>query len=142
MEKFFYIMINVSTIVALITTILFVLGILFKIRSVSTLDVFTTCNIQIKACRVSSVVFVILYWFLVSGLPTSECLEGYKALSSICSIWGCVWIVLAFVNVAISIILGISKRGRDELEMMRKMRKSNFVMGAIFLVIGFLLKVN
>ena len=142
MEKFFYIMINVSTIVALITTILFVLGILFKIRSVSTLDVFTTCNIQIKACRVSSVVFAILYWFLVSGLPTSECLEGYKALSSICSIWGCVWIVLAFVNVAISIILGISKRGRDELEMMRKMRKSNFVMGAIFLVIGFLLKVN
>ena len=46
------------------------------------------------------------------------------------------------MNVVISVVLGILKRGKEELEIMGKLRKSNFVMGAIFLVIAFILKVN
>lgn len=142
MIKFFFVMITASTVIAMIASVLFFVGILLRSQSISNIDVFNTCNSQIKVCRVSSVIFAILYWFVISGLPTKECLEGYANLSATCSRLGCIWIVFAFVNVIISVILGILKRGKDELEIMGKLRKSNFVIGAIFLVIAFIFKVN
>lgn len=142
MIKFFYVMANVSTIIAMIVSVVFLGGILFRSKSISNVEVFNTCNSQIKVCKVSSVIFTILYWFVVSGLPTEECLEGYANLSATLSRLGCIWIVFSFVNVIVSVILGILKRRKEELEILGKLRKSNFVMGAIFLVIAFILKVN
>jgi len=142
MIKFFSVMTNVSTIIALLASVVFFIGILIKSQAVSDVDTFKNCDNQIKVCRISSIVFVFIYWFLVSGLPTRECIEGYNEISATCARLGCIWIVFAFVNVVISIIFGILKRGKDELEIMGKLRKSNFVMGAIFLVLAFILKVN
>ena len=142
MIKFFSVMINISTIIAMIASAVFVVGILFKSKSISNVEVFNTCNNQIKVCRISSVIFAVLYWFTVSGLSTKECLEGYTNLSTTCSRLGCIWIAFAFLNVIVSVILGILKRGKEELEGMGKLRKSNFVMGAILLIIAFVLKVN
>lgn len=142
MIKFFSVMENVSTIIAMVASAVFLIGILFGSKSISNVEVINTCNNQTKVCRISSVIFAVLYWFAVSGLPTEECLEGYANLSATCSRLGCIWIVFAFVNVIVSVILGILKRGKEELEIMGKLRKSNFVMGAIFLVIAFILKVN
>lgn len=142
MVDFFFVMTIVSTIIAIIASVVFFVGILFESQTVSNRDVFSTCNRQIKVCRVSSVIFAILYWFVVSGLQAEECLEGYKQLSTICLRLGYIWIVFAFVNVIINIILGITERGKDELEIMRKLCKSGFMMGASFLVIAFVLTVN
>lgn len=142
MINFFSVMAIVSTIIAMIVSAVFLAGILLKSNSISSVEVFNTCNNQTKVCRISSVIFVILYWFAVSGLSTEECLKGYANLSAICSCLGCIWIVFAFINVIVSVIFGILKKGKDELEIMGKLRKSNFVMGAIFLVIAFILKVN
>lgn len=142
MVNFFFVMTIASTIIAMIVSVVFFVGILFESQSVSDKDVFNTCNNQMKVCRVSSVIFAILYWFVVSGLQTEECLEGYQKLSTICLRLGYIWITLAFVNVIISIILGILERGKDELEIMGKLCKSGFMMGASFLVIAFVLTVN
>lgn len=142
MIKFFSVMTNATTIIAMIASVVFLIGILFRSKSISNVEVYNTCDNQIKVSRVSSVIFAVLYWFVVSGLPTKECLEGYANLSATSSRLGCIWIVLAFVNIIVSVILGILKRGKEELEIMGKLRKSNFVMGAIFLVIAFILKVN
>ena len=135
-------MTNASTIIAMVVSAVFLVGILLRSKSISNVEVFNTCNSQIKVCRILSVVFAALYWLVVSGLPTEECLEGYANLSATCSRLGCIWVVFAFVNVVISVVLGILKRGKEELEIMGKLRKSNFVMSAIFLVIAFILKVN
>ena len=121
---------------------IFFMGILFNIPSVSDIGIFDTCNNQIKVCRMASVVFAVLYWFVVSGLSTDKCLAGYARLSTTCSKVGTIWIVFAFVNVVISVILGISKRGKNELKIMENLRKSSFIMGAVFLAISFILKVN
>lgn len=142
MINFFFLMTNASTIIAMVVSAVFLVGILLRSKSISNVEVFNTCNSQIKVCRILSVVFAALYWLVVSGLPTEECLEGYANLSATCSRLGCIWVVFAFVNVVISVVLGILKRGKEELEIMGKLRKSNFVMSAIFLVIAFILKVN
>lgn len=142
MISFFFIMIHVSTIIAMVASLVFFVGVFFENRPTSNIEVFNTCNNQVKVCRVASLIFVVLYWFVVSGLSTEECLEGYSKLSTACSILGRIWIVLAFVNIVISVIIIISERGKDEMEIMGKLRKSDFVMGAFFLVIAFILKVN
>ena len=87
-------------------------------------------------------IFAFLNWFTVSGLPIKECLDGYANLSATSSCLGCIWIIFAIVNVIVSVILGILSRGKEELTIMGKLRNSNFIMGAVFLAIAFVLKVN
>lgn len=142
MSKFFLVMTNVSTTVALVTAIVFYVGILCKQQLFTNIDVFNACNNQIKACRVLSVIFAVLYWFLVSGLPTVECLECYRSMADACCRLGYIWIGFGFVNIVISIIFGILKKGKDALDIMGKLRGSSFVMGAIFLLMVFILKVD
>lgn len=142
MVNFFSAMIYITTILAMVATGVFYIGILFRSASLTNPEVFSICNNQIKVCRVSSVVFSVLYWFVVSGLPSSECLIRYQNLSAICSRLGCVWVIFAFVSIVISIILGIQKRGKDEVITMSKLRNSSFVMGAILIMVAFVLKVN
>ena len=47
---------------------------------------------------------------LVSGLSKKECLKGYAALSKVCSRFGCIWIVFAVVNIALSIVMAKQTR--------------------------------
>lgn len=142
MKDFFLVMTNISTIVALGTSIVFCIGIVFRSQLFADTDVFNVCNNQIKVCRTASVIFVVLYWFMVSGLPTAECLEGYQNIAGISFRLGYIWCVFAVVTIVLSIVLGILKKGKDGLEIMGKLRKSGFVMGAVFLVIAFILKVD
>jgi len=142
MVNFFSAMIHVTTILSMAATGIFYIGILFKSSSFTNPEVFSVCNNQIKICRVSIVIFSLLYWFVVSGLPSSECLIRYQNLSAICSRLGSAWIIFAFLNIVISIILGIQKRGADEIATMSKLRNSSFIMGAILLMFAFVLTVN
>lgn len=142
MVSFFSIMIDISTVIAMVVSVVFFAGILFRCQTASDAETFKTCNNQMRVCKISSVIFAILYWFVVSGLPQEECLKAYEELSATCFRWGRIWIIFAFVSVVISIILGISKRGKDELEIMRELKKSSFVMGTFFLIIAFILKVK
>lgn len=135
-------MICVSTALALIASLVFFVGTLFESGLTATAEIFNVCDNQIRICKISSIVFVVLYWFAVSGLPQAECLAGYAKLSAVCFTIGRIWIIFAFVNVVFSMFLGILKRGGSELAIMGKLRTSCFIMGAVFLVIAFLLKVN
>ncbi len=142
MTGFFYTMIYVSVIIELLFCVVFCGGILLKSKAMADAEVFKACNKQMKACRVSSVVFAALYWFVSLGLPTRDCLEGFSNLSTVCLIVGCMWVIAGFVNIIMSIVLAFAKRGTEELTIMKGLRRSNFFMGAVFFVITFLLKVN
>lgn len=142
MTKFFLLMTNVSMILTLMISIVFYIGISFKSQSLTNMDVFNVCNNQMKVCRVSSVIFAALYWILASGFPTEECLKSYIVMADTCSRLGYIWIIFGFVNIVISVIFGILKKGKEALEIMGKMRGSNFTMGAIFLLMAFIFKVD
>lgn len=142
MGTFFLFMISASTIIALVTSIVFFIGILFESQAISNTETYFMCDNQIKTCRIASIVFSGLYWFYVSGMASKDCLKGYANLSGVCSRWGSIWIIFAFINIVVSIFLGITKRRKGEMEIMDKLRKSSFLMGAVFLIISFILKVN
>lgn len=142
MTTFFSWMIYVTNIISMLATIIFFVGAITNNSKISGKETFANCNSQIKLCRIASLVFVVLYWFIVSGMTKEECLEGYSKLSSICSVFGCIWVIFFIINIIVSIILALSKKGRDSMATLGKMRKSNIIMGVLFLVVAFSLKVN
>lgn len=142
MTIFFSIMIYISTIISYLVTGLFMVGIVIKAKGIGDLETYNNCNIQLKICKIASFVFAVLYWLIVSGVAQEECLKGYKTLSNTCGRLGCIWIIFAIINIVLSIYLSITKRGKEEITIMSRLRSSSFLMGAIFIVISFLLKVN
>ena len=142
MISFFSVMIYVTSIIAIVVTLVFYAGILMSNKNISSGQVYTSCSTQLKTCKVSSVVFVLVYWFCVSGLSKKECLKGYAALSKVCSRFGCIWIVFAVVNIALSIVMAITNKDLEAMTTMGKLRTSCFSMGIIFLVFSVVLKVG
>lgn len=142
MISFFSVMIHITSIIALIVTLIFYGGILIGNQNISSGQVYASCSSQLKICKISSIVFAVVYWFCVSGLTKNECLEGYATLSKTCSRFGCIWIVLIVINIALSIIMAIIKKDSESMVTMGKLRTSCIWMGIIFLVISFVLKVG
>lgn len=142
MISFFSVMIHVTSIIAMVVTLIFYGGILISNKNISSGQVYASCSVQLKTCKVSSIVFAVVYWFCVSGLTKKECLEGYAALSKICSRFGCIWIIFAVLNIALSIVMAIAKKDSEAMATMGKLRTSCIWMGVIFLVISFVLKVG
>ena len=137
MISFFSVMIYVTSIIAIVVTLVFYAGILLRNKNISNGQVYTSCSTQLKTCKVSSVVFAVVYWFCVSGLSKKECLKGYAALSKVCSRFGCIWIVFA-----LSIVMAITNKDLEAMTTMGKLRTSCFSMGIIFLVFSIVLKVG
>lgn len=142
MISFFSVMIHVTSIIAMVVTLIFYGGILLGNKNDSSGQAYTSFSAQLNTCRVSSIVFVVVYWFCVSGLTKKECLEGYTALSKTCSRFGCIWIVFAVLNIVLSIVMAIAKKDSEAMATMGKLRTSCIWMGIIFLVISFVLKVG
>lgn len=142
MISFFSTMIHVTSIMAMVVTLIFYGGILIGNKNISSGQVYTLCSEQLNTCRVSSIIFAAVYWFCVSGLTKKKCLEGYAALSKICSKFGCIWIIFAVLNIALSIAMAIAKKDSGVMAIMGKLRTSCIWMGTIFLVISFVLKVG
>lgn len=142
MIKFFTTFANVSSYLAIAASLVFYIGIIARSKNLANADTYNNCNSQLKSCRVSSVVFTQLAWFVASGGTRKEAIEGYTALSGTCSKLGYVWIIFAFINILLSLFLAITKRSGSELEIMKKLRNSSFIMGAVFLLLSFILQVN
>ena len=142
MISFFSVMIHITSIIAMVVTLIFYAGILFSNKNISSGQVYASCSTQMKTCKVTSIVFAVVYWFCVSGLSKKECLEGYAALSKVCSRVGCIWIVFAVANIVLSIFTAIAKKDSEAMTTMGELRSSCFLMGIIFLVISFVLKVG
>lgn len=141
MIKFFTVFANIASYTAIAASLIFYIGIIAKSKNLGNSDTYSNCNSQLKSCRVSSVIFVLLAWFITSGGSRAEAIEGYLSLSETCSSLGYAWIIFAFVNILISLFLAITKRSGNELEIMKKLRNSSFIMGAIFMCLAFILKV-
>lgn len=142
MIKFFTTFANISSYLAIAASLVFYIGIIAKSRNLANADTYNNCSSQLKSCRVSSVVFTLLAWFVASGGTREEAIEAYIALSGTCSSLGYVWIVFAFISILLSLFLAIARRGSSELEIMKNLKSSGFVMGAVFLILSFLLEVN
>lgn len=142
MIGFFSVMIHVTSIVAMVVTLIFYGGILIGNKNISSGQVYASCNTQLKICKVTSIVFSAVYWFCVSGLSKTECLAGYATLSKTCARFGCIWLVIAVLNIVLSIVMAITKKNSESIATMGKLRNSCFWMGVIFLVISFILKVE
>ena len=141
MISFFSVMINITSIIAMIVTLIFYGGIILD-NNISSGQVYASCSTQLKTCKISSIVFAVVYWFCVSGLTKKECLEGYVALSKTCSRYGCIWIVFAVLNIVLSIVMAIARKDSEAIETMGKLRTSCVWMGVIFLIFSFVLKVG
>ena len=63
MISFFSVMIYVTSIIAIVVTLVFYAGILMSNKNISSGQVYTSCSAQLKTCKVSSVV---LFWFIGS----------------------------------------------------------------------------
>lgn len=142
MIEFFTTFANISSYLAIAASLVFYIGIIARSNNLSSADTYNNCNSQLKSCRVSSVVFTLLAWFVASGGTRKEAIESYIALSGTCSKLGDVWIIFAFINILLSLFLAITKRRGSELEIMKKLRNSSFIMGAVFLLLSFVLQVN
>ena len=142
MIKFFTTFANISSYLAIAASLIFYIGIIAKSQNLTNADTYNNCNSQLKSCRISSVVFTLLAWFVASGGTRKEAIDAYMALSGTCSTLGYVWIVFAFISILLSLFLAIAKQGGSELEVMKKLRNSGFVMGAVFLFFSFILQVN
>lgn len=142
MISFFLVMIHITSIIAMVVTLIFYVGLLLSNKKISSVQVYTSCGAQLKTCKTTSVVFAIAYWFCVSGLSKKECLEGYAALSKVCLRFGCIWIIFAVLNIVLSIVMSIAKSASEVMAIMRKLRTSCFWMGVIFLIFSFVLKVG
>ena len=142
MINFFSVMISVTSIIAMVVTLIFYGGILLSNNNISSGQVYASCRTQLNACKVSSIMFAVVYWFCVSGLTKKECLKGYATLSKTCSRYGCIWITFAVLNIALSIIMAIAKKDSEAMTTMGELRTSCIWMGVIFLVISFVLKVG
>lgn len=142
MIKFLLAMVHVTSIIAITVTLAFYVGILINNKNLSSGQIYSSCREQLNTCRITSVAFAVVYWFCVSGLSQKECLEGYAALSKVCSRFGCIWIAFAVVNIALSLAMAIFKKNTKDMETMGSLRSSCFLMGIIFLVFSLVLKVG
>ena len=100
MISFFSVMIYVTSIIAIVVTLVFYAGILMSNKNISSGQVYT------------------------------------------CSRFGCIWIVFAVVNIALSIVMTITNKDSEAMTTMGKLRSSCFLMGIIFLVFSVVLKVG
>lgn len=141
MTGFFLVMIYITTIISGTVMIIFFGSILTNKNNITT-QVYESCKPQLKACEVCSVVFAFLYWFAVSSLTQTECVKCYKKLSNAGAWIGGAWIVLAILDIVFSIYVSIRKKDTEAMNVMGRLRYSCFVMGAVFLIISFLLNVN
>lgn len=142
MIKYFTTFAGISTYLAIAVSLVFFIGILAKSQALTNADTYKNCASQLKSCYISSVVFTLLAWFTGSCGTSQEAMDTYMALSGSCANLGYTWIVFAFVSILLSLILAIGKRSGPELEIMKKLRNSGFIMGAVFLVLSFILEVN
>lgn len=142
MIKFFTIFANIASYLAIAASLVFYIGIVARSKNLTNTDTYNNCNSQLQSCRISSVVFTLLAWFVASGGTRREAIEGYTALSGTCSKLGYAWIIFAFINILLSLFLAIIKRSSSDLEIMKSLRNSSFVMGAVFLILSFILQVT
>ncbi len=142
MIVFFSVMFHVTSIIAMVVTLIFYVGIMLSNKSIFSGQAYISCRAQLKTCKVTSLIFVAVYWFCVSGLSKKECLEGYAILSKTCLRFGCIWIIFAVLNIVLSIIMAITEKDSEAMFTMGKLRTSCFCMGTIFLVTSFVLRVG
>ena len=143
MTKIFMFFIYVSTIIAVLATLLACAAIFVKSssRDKSSVMDLGLINSQIGLCKVAGVLFTVLEWFLFSCENRTVCLEGYAKLSSTCSRMGIIWLVFAFICILINMALIARKIDSKIIANVSKFRNSSFFMGAIYFLLSFILNV-
>ena len=136
MTSFMYI----STILAIVSTVFVMLTYLFKTKAYGIN--FNLIDKHITTCRRASLIFTFLVWLANSFEEQSVCLTGYLELSKVCSRFGYTWIVYAFFCIAMCILMISLKKETALIENVSKFRNSGFFMGAVFLIVSFLLNVK
>ena len=140
MIKIMTIFMYVATILAIGSTAIVAVNYLVETKT-KQID-FMTINKHIKTCRRASLVFTALVWLANSFEQRSICIKGYLELSATCLRLGFFWLVYAFVCIAICILMVSIKKEQVLINNISKFRNSGFIMGAVFLIISFLLNVK
>ena len=132
--------IYISTAIAMLSTAIVCVNYLLKTDRYAIN--YTTIDKHIKTCRTASLTFKFLVWLTNSFETKKVCLQGYSELSSVCARIGYFWLIYAFVCIAICIVMVSMKKENSLVDSISKFRNSGFLMGAIFLILAFLLKVS
>ena len=142
MIKLLSLLTYISTIMAIVSTLIICVSYFGNTRSSSLSTSYKAINSQIKIYRISSLIFTVLSWLVISGENKQKCLEGYVALSKTCSHLGTIWIIYAFICIVISLVMISIKKDSSDIKSVSKFRNSGFIMGGIFLVCSFILNVG
>ncbi len=132
--------IYIATIIAIASTA--IISINYLVKTAAYAINYTVINTQIKTCRRASFIFTFLAWLAASFESRNECLEAYIELSSVCSRLGYIWVGYSFVCIVICILMVCLKRDTSLIKDIAKFRNTGFFMGAIFMVVSFLLNVG
>lgn len=133
---------QVATWISIIT--LAMIGILSIVFCIMKKDMPQTEEIykNLSTCKKASIIFVVLSWLFVSGESMESNLDNYMEIADTCLKMGAVWIVVAFLNLAISLALNlIVGKSSKQTEMLNKTRKSTFIVGIVFCALAMLLDV-
>ena len=165
MIEFLKIFAYISSGIALATSAIFGVGMAFVAKSKNanqfksekglTPRAFGVCAPQIQICRVSSVIFLVLYWISASTGSLAEYQRVCDEISKICEKLNVAWFIFAFFCVILGLLTGIldkSERKREEnnknppsksletpLSVLNQLRTSAFIMGAVYLIIAIFL---
>lgn len=140
MIKIMTIFMYVATILAIGSTAIVAVNYLVATKT-KQID-FMTINKHIGTCRRASLVFTALVWLANSFEQRSVCIKGYLELSATCLRLGFFWLVYAFVCIAICILMVSMKKEQVLVIHISKFRNSGFIMGAVFMIVSFLLNVK
>lgn len=142
MITFLYIIMNLAAVIAIAITLVFFVGIAVRSKSLADPEIFKACRRHITACEWLSSLFAFLYWFAASGRPTRECLQQYITLSQGSLCLGSVWILCALASIILSTWLDITRREKEGILIVKKLRGSCFLMGTVFLLVAFVLNLS
>lgn len=96
----------------------------------------------LRYCRISSIVFTICSWLMVSGESMDSNLVFYQQIADRCLLMGTIWILSGFLNIIFSIFFCLTRNSNALLTALNKTRASAFIMGVIFFLLSFILKVS
>lgn len=132
----------VSTVIAILATLVLCIMVLKKENDADRDEFFNNCFRQIRTCRLVSIVFAVLLWFLISGREMEECLRLYGRLSVVCYRIGLSWIIFGLITIVFGVYLSFRNRISNNAQKLAKLRGSSFIQGALFLIFAVLLDIG
>ena len=139
MGVLFLILAHAGNALSMLSSLFFIIAVLGKNDAMKGKDILAAFEKERGVFTALGFVFVALYWFWYSGMTTEKCLSAYHTINGICTFWGCAWVIYAFLNIFMGLMMVLANR-KDDVNLIAVFRKPCFVVGAVYFVLAFLFR--